>query len=248
MKKIHIIFASVVLTAFLFTACEKTTDNLSKVTNFPTFTMLGDEFILHPLGDPFTDPGCTATEGGAAITVKILVEGAYTGYSGATLDPNIADDYTITYSAENSDGFEGYVTRRVIVAKTGNLVNSIEGLYTSTVTRNGAGGPQYTDMEYILIWSAGGKTYKISDGIGGYYNFGRGYGLNYIAPAEVVANDIPTNDFTFTPYSVNTFGGAVDMKSMTVDPGTKTINFKAEWAASATTTYKFDVNLTQVPF
>jgi hypothetical protein len=250
MKKIKLILAFVALSSLLFTACEKTTDNLSKVTNFPTFTMAGDEFILHPLGTPFTDPGVTATEGGKNIPVTVEVNGAYTGYSEATLDPSIADDYTISYTAKNSDGFKVSITRRVIVAKTGDLTTSIEGLYTSSVKRNGATSAQYQDMEYILIWKtsdAGGKTYELSDGVGGYYNIGRGYGLNYLASgAKVIANNIPANDFTFSPYSIGTFGGVVTMTAMTVDAGTKTINFLCDWVTSST--YNFDITLTQVPF
>ena len=59
---------------------------------------------------------------------------------------NKADIYVETTSAVNQDGYAGEVVRTFWVACTGDLVNSIEGLYTSTVIRNGAVNPQYFDL------------------------------------------------------------------------------------------------------
>lgn len=245
MKKINKFIAILGVAVIFFAGCEKTTDNLSKITNFPDFTMAGDEVIFHNLGDPFTDPGCTATEAGASLTVSVDVTGRHKGYSGATIDVNDADEYTIMYSATNADGFPGSVTRKVHVAKVGDLTTSIEGIYTADITRNGTTSAQYQGLAYIYIWKNTDGTYGISDGIGGYYAMGRGYGDNYKATGCIItANDISTNDFTFGTFSVKTFGGVCEMTSMTVDAANKTIDFVTDWDAG----YTFEVTLTQVQF
>lgn len=233
----------------LFTSCEKDVDDtkdLSSITYYPEFTVTGDAEIIHSLGTPFVDPGVTAEEDGKALDVTTKVIGEMKGYSGTTVNTDVADKYSITYSAQNSDGFFGSASRTVYVAKTGDLVNSIEGIYTSYIERNGeVGNPQYTDLQYVLIWKNTDGTYGLSDGIGGYYALGRGYGPNYRAGGcTITANNIATNDFTCTQFGVGAFGGVCTITSMTVDPGTKTINFTSSWDAG----YVFVVTLTQVQF
>jgi hypothetical protein len=231
------------LLAVCVVGCKDDAESISRVTNYPDFTMNGDAFIIHQLGDAFTDPGVTATEAGKDIEVTSSASGTYQG--GSSLDVNTADEYHITYSATNKDGFAGSVGRTVIVANNGDMTTSIEGLYTSTVVRNGSSSAQYTDMAYVMIWKNTDGTYELSDGIGGYYNMGRGYGTNYVAPGMIVtANDIATNDFTITDFGVKTFGGACTTAGFTVDAAAKTINFITTWDVG----YDFDVTLTQVAF
>lgn len=232
------------LLAIVFAGCgDVTTEGVSRVTNYPSFTLNGDEVMYHQLGADWTDPGCTAEEAGKSLTVTTSTMGVFNGET--TLNKDVADEYHITYSATNADGFAGSVGRTVYVVNNGDLVSSIEGLYTSTVVRNGVASAQYTDMAYVIISKNSDGTYSVSDGIGAYYAIGRGYGNGYGAPGLVVtANDISTNDFSFTPFSVTTFGGTCETTSMTVDAGAKTINFVTEWSAG----YTFDVTLTQVSF
>lgn len=236
----------------LLNSCEKDKESadLSRVTNYPTFDMQGDELIFHNEGTPFEDPGVTATEAGVDLEVNKSVHGTYRSASLPEVDADMADHYVITYSAQNQEGFTGSVTRDVWVATTGDLVNSIEGVYTSTVERDGVSAPEYTDMEYVLIWKNEDGTYGISDGIGGYYAMGRNYGIAYVAEGvEITANDIPSNDFSFNnPFPVGAFGGSAEMKDMVVDPGAGTITFTTDWDAGGGTMYSFDVTLTQVQF
>ena len=230
-----------------FTACEKKydTEGLSQITNYATFDVTGGSVIVAPLGTPFTDPGVTATEAGNPIDVAVSVSGVFTGYSGTTVDANTADKYLITYSATNGDGFTGSAQRTVWIAGDGDLVSSIEGLYTATIIRNGVEDPQYADLQYVMIWSEGGNVYGISDAIGGYYDLGRGYGNGYRAAGmTVTANDIGANDFTYGgPIGVGAFGGVLEMTGFTVTPPS-TINFSSHWSFD----YDFDVTLTKVEF
>lgn len=217
--------------------------NISRVTFFPTFEYEGGDLAFVACGSSFELPEVKATEAGVELPTTTTVQGALTGAT--TFDVNVADKYVITTSAVNADGFPGQVTRTVWVVCTGDFVNSIEGLYTSTVVRSNVAGAQYTDMKYVLIRKVGDNEYEISDAIGGYYDIGRGYGDAYRAAGMVVtANSIPGNDFSWGgPIPVGAFGGNLTMTSFSVDPATRTIHFVTDWDLG----YVFDVTLTQVP-
>lgn len=241
MKNLRIIYVFSLLLAFAFSGCEKEYEDLYTVTNYADFKMEGDEIIFNPFGSPFTDPGVKASEAGADLPVTTTVSGDYFG--GTSFDPNVADRYVYTYSATNSDGYPGSTTRYVYNIQAGDLVSSIEGLYTSTVVRNGVVAPAYTDMEYVMIAKTGENTYGLSDAIGGYYDIGRGFGAAYRAQGMIItATDIPGNQFTFGTAEVGTFGGVVTMESLTVDPVAKTIVLTNSWDAG----YTFEITLTQV--
>jgi hypothetical protein len=236
----------IVLSLMLLVACEKKydTDGLSTITYYPVFEMTGSSVVFNTLGTPFTEPGIIATSAGSEIPVEVSVVGAFTGYSGTTVNADVADKYLVTYTAENSDGFPNTATRVVWVFNTGDLVTSIEGLYTSTVLRGGASGAQYTDMEYVLIWKKSGNTYGVSDAIGGYYDIGRVYGETYAAQfADIVANSIPENDFTTTTATIPGFGNTVDISGINVDATNKVITWLG---AGNFANSNFDVTLTQV--
>src|SRR6476646_3046589 len=131
MKKIFLFLCAA---AMLSSCSEENTGGVSRITNYPTFALVGDNVIFVHQGDAFVDPGVTVTEGSAEIPYTTSVSGAFQG--GTTLDTSVPDIYTITYTATNQDGFSGSTTRTVIVADTGDLINDISGLYTSTVVRN----------------------------------------------------------------------------------------------------------------
>ncbi|MBK9103077.1 MAG: DUF5012 domain-containing protein [Saprospiraceae bacterium] len=229
---------------FTISSCnnEPEISNISRITYFPTFVYEGGDFAIIPCASDFEIPPIVATENGQELPLTVVTK----GISGTvpSVDINKADIYVETTSAVNQDGYAGEVVRTFWVACTGDLVSSIEGLYSSTVIRNGAVNPQYFDLEYVLIRKVGANQYEVSCAIGGYYEFGRAYGSDYRAPGVIVtATDIPSNTFSFSgPVPVGAFGGACTMTSMTVDPATKTIHFTSDWDAG----FAFDVTLTQV--
>lgn len=242
----------------LFTLISCTEDPIpSKITYFPIITQNSPEVtrMFVEQGDAFTDPGAVATENDEVIDLSTSYVGHYRNNTfKETLDTNVSDIYEIQYSAINVDGFAGVSTREVIVAKTGDLVNSIAGLYTSTVFRNGSQGApasNYTDIEYVLIWENADGTYGISDTFGGWYEYGRAIAGSETPGATIVANNIATNDFSFPGTQTNTyFGGASNILSLTVDPATKTLVLTTKWVAPGTppTNYTFVSTLTQVQF
>ncbi len=223
----------------------------STVTIYPIITLNGDDVDQVAVGETYDDPSAVATIDDTEVPVEVTYTGKFTGatYTG-TLNTSMPDIYTATYSAENSDGFSGSATRQVIVSNTGDLVNSIEGVYLSTVARNGTIDAAYIDMEYVLIWQNEDGSYELSDAFGGYYDIGRVYGVDYITPgALIIANDIPSNDFEY-PNTVSnlSFGGSATIAGMTVDPDAGTIDYTCVWQADASTTYTFDIHLEQVQF
>jgi len=227
---------------FLVSCESDTTGNVSKVTNYPQFTLNGDAIIYVQKGDEFIDPGVIVTEGGVEIPYTTSVSGDYRG--GTTLDTDIVDVYQIVYSAVNQDGFSGSISRTVIVYEDSDLITSISGLYKSTVVRNGVVSAQYANLKYVLVWKNTDGTYEMSDGIGGYYAIGRGYGTGYAArPVIITANDIATNNFAPIPsFGVGAFGGTATMSGLTANPATNKLSFSTTWDAG----YTFVVTMTKV--
>jgi hypothetical protein len=253
MKKIALtllLFASA-----LFVSCEDdTTADVSRVTNYPLITVLGDETIYVLQGTPFSDPGAIATEGGVEIDYVVTAEGLYRG--GTTLDTNIVDKYLVKYTATNTDGFSIAGTRTVIVyPPTGDLVNSIEGVYRSTVRRNGSllnpAQGSSVNMEYVYIWKNTDGTYGVSDAIGGWYELGRNLGNTSAIKGGIInAVSIPTNSFTFPGAPGNLtneyFGGSAELTALTVNDATNTLILGAHWLAPPATNYNFESTLVQV--
>jgi hypothetical protein len=150
----------------------------------------------------------------------------------------------VTYSAVNKDGFAGTASRRVVVYSDSDLVTDISGVYRATVVRNGVGGDQYTDMEFVLIWQEEDGTYTLSDGIGAYYSIGRAYGAAYDSPASITAVNIATDTFEIPDFTVGSFGGVVEMLSFVANEDDQTIDFTSSWDSG----YTFEVHLEQVEF
>lgn len=241
MKKI-IVFISLV--ASLVSCSDDTeTRGVSRVTNYPQITVLGDNPLFIAKGSQYVDPGALAMEGTNQISYTTSASGKFKG--GTNVDSGVVDEYLVTYTATNVDGFEGKATRKVIVYENGDLINNISGIYKSTVTRNGVLTAQYTGLKYVYIWKNPDGKYELSDGIGGYYDLGRNYGVGYAATgAKITANDIPTNNFSYSAFSVGGFGGGCTMNSMVVNPTTKKITFNTIWSSG----YTFNVSLEQVQF
>ena len=240
MKNIKII--TLALVAFIFSSCEKetTTGGLSSVTNYPIITVDGANPMFIPIGTAYEEPGVTATEDGAEIPVVTSGSGVYRGNAAVNVDK--PDRYDVVYTATNKDGYDGTSGRTVYVVETGNLVDNISGLYKSTIIRNG--DLRFTDVGYVIVYKNDDGTYGMSCAIGSYYENGVGYGKTFNAPAVIEANDIGTNDFTFSPTSV-TYAGwpwAINITNMAVDAGAKTITMTAVWDIG----YTFEVTLTQV--
>jgi len=246
MKNLKLLIYIIPILGLVLTSCDPSVEALgddykSKVTYLPLITLEGGDVELDCGATSYTDPGAVATAGGSEIELITNVSGSYFGSS--TIDG--PDVYSVSYSAFNDDGIPASAFREVYwPACNGDLVTSIAGVYTSNIVRNGSTGPQYQGVGPILIRDLGNGVYQISDAIGGYYDFGRGYGPGYAATGmKITANNIAANDFTYDDViGVGAFGGNLEMTAFAVDPATHTITFTTDWDSG----YVFKVTLTQV--
>ena len=240
MKKV--ILSLLFISTVLVSCDSETTGDVSKITYYPEFTLLGEEVVYVQKGSTYVDAGVLVTEGGVEIPYETTVSGDYRG--GTSVDTNIVDVYHISYTAQNQDGFSGSASRTVVVYEDSDLTTSIAGLYSSTVIRNGSNNPQYYNMEHILVWKNNDGTYGMSDGIGGYYAIGRSYGVDYAAgPVTITAIDIPSNSFAPIPsFGVGAFGGTAVMSGLTANPTANTLSYTTTWDAGFT----FVVTMTKV--
>jgi hypothetical protein len=223
------IYSIILFVAFALTACnlDLATEDISTITYYPEFILEGDDFYLIAEGEDFVEPGITVLEQGEEIPYSATYRGRYNGYVGPTIgtDP---DQYVLTYSATNRDGFAGTASRTIVAVNTGDLTTSIEGAYSSNPVR--ITGVSYAPS-VVMIWEVAPNVYEISCSVGGFYADGRGDGDGSLSKGgTITVNNLATNDFTFTPGFIDNFGLDVGITSMTVDPATKTITFVAEGA------------------
>ncbi|WP_461631909.1 immunoglobulin-like domain-containing protein [Labilibaculum euxinus] len=167
----------------LFSACDdKETEDISRITYFPDFTLEGGQFYRHEMGTAYTEPGVVAMEGENELTVTTTGE----------VDSNVPGLYEIVYSATNVDGFIGTISRYVIVT---------DEIDDSAVNLSG---------EYELVNSSlviFSVPVKKKDA--GYYNMGslygyeETYGAQYTMPIRFVY--VRTGEIALVPL-VDIFG------------------------------------------
>ena len=222
MKKIFLYGLMLCSTVFAFTSCNDDEDQLSdtRVTHYATIELLGDEFIKMNLGDPWVEPGYTATEGSEDITSKVKVTG--------TVDTSTPDYYELNYSAMNKDNFSTSVSRTVMVINPNGLASAYFG-------ESQYGSRHYYDAP-ITIYDNGNGTYTIDDLAGGFYCYGRypGYEPTYDFHLEAV---IKLNaDNTIELVSCNGgdwyWGDPISITSGTYDPATGKVTLVEEFSGT----------------
>ena len=228
-----------ILGLIMTTSCDEIADapEASSITFLPKITLEGDiNLELDCNTTSYTDPGAVATAGTTEIDMITTITGTYFGSSTV----NGPDVYSIAYQAFNDDNIPAAGFRQVSWPPcSGDLVTSIAGVYTCSMTRT----PGYsTDgIGPIYIKDMGNGVYAISDAIGGWYEHEYGYGPNYAAKGmTVTANDIAANSFTLNGSSTLPWGGNIVLSEFSVDPSTNTIEMKTEWSLG----YVWDITLT----
>lgn len=120
----------VALSSLVYTGCKDDED-----TTPPVVTLNGDQNVTVYLQGTFTDPGATAVDDEDG-TIGVSVSG--------DVNTNLADDYTITYSATDAAGNTGSNYR--VVSVENQLGSSpFEGNYTCTITATGQSPYTYTE-------------------------------------------------------------------------------------------------------
>lgn len=111
---------------------DKDSEDIGKVTTFPTLKLNGDASIILPKGTAFVDPGYTALEGTMDINDRVSVTGS--------VDVNACGLYTLTYKVSNSQGFGIATATRMVAVHDATQTVDYSGDYTLTVT-TGSYGP-----------------------------------------------------------------------------------------------------------
>lgn len=246
MKKYKLIVCTFSILGLMLTSCDPSVEapgssDVSVVTYLPTITLEGGDVTLECDASSYSDPGAVASAGGEEIELETKVSGKYFGATAVVDGPDV---YQVSYSAFNTDDIPATEFRTVLYPEcNGDLVTSIAGMYTASVSRDGSSPAGYQDNGPFIIKDLGDDRYAISDAQGGWYEYGRGLGVSYATPGLVLkANNIATNDFTSEgPVSTNTFGGSNTFVSLIVNPVAKTLTLTVYWDFD----YTFETVFTQ---
>lgn len=235
MKNIFIIMAFF-LTVILFTSChDVTTDGVTEITYYPTFTLVDGSAIAVEVGQPFTDPGFVCMEGDTDISDKVKVSGS--------VDTNQLGVYTLTYSATNVDGFSGSVNRQVSVYNPA-VTTDIAGSYTASdgthrLTFSSGVTTAYSGYAVNIIKMAPG-IFSVSDFFGGYYDKRAGYGSAYAMTGYISLNEDNSIDL-LSSYVSGWSDGLDELDDASYDPASGTI----EWGAVYAGSYSFNLILSK---
>jgi hypothetical protein len=240
MKKLFI-YMSFVAATFISCNEDLETEGISTVTYFPDFILTGEDLYVVDLGESFTEPGIVVEERGTQIPFTFNYTGRYTGYSGSVIGTEL-DEYTLTYSAINSDGFPSTRSRTIARIPTGDFESSIEGAYLSSIVR--VDDEEYSDL-MVLVTEVEPGVFQVSCALGGFYADGRGLGDDFLVHGfEITVNDLSTGDFTYEGDVVRGDGIEMAVSDVHIDTETRTISFKTTTGAFANG--EWDVTLTQV--
>nr|PZN48418.1 MAG: hypothetical protein DIU61_18790 [Bacteroidota bacterium] len=142
MKKL-IIPTLTLLTGILFGACETDdTAHVSIVTTYPVINLNGDEFIIVPVGTPYSEPGAIALVGEDELPVDII----------GGVDDDEPGVNTIIYSATNTEGFVRSQERDVVVYDPATDAVDLSGSYVREATG-----------VTVTVTKIGPSTYHIND-------------------------------------------------------------------------------------
>lgn len=205
------------------TSCKDSAEDPSVVTYFAELTLNGDEFIKLSVGDTYTEPGYTATEGENDITDKVIVSG--------TVDTSVGNFYNLTYSVANTDGFSVSATRQVMVVAPNNFASAY-------LSETEIGTRHYTDAP-VVISDNGDGTYTIDDLLGGFqwYGLNPGFEPTYDFHAEAIITLNADNTISLQEvgsWSSDALGitDPLTIQSGSYDPATGVITLAIGYAGS----------------
>jgi len=149
--------AFIALTSIAFTGCKKDDDDAS-----PSITLNGDADVISSLNSSYTDAGATATDPEDGILVVT------NDASSTNPNVNLAGDYTITYTATDSEGNKATAKRTVTVR---NDAYDLAGSYittentdtwTQTLTPSTTKNDEFTLSRFANYDNNGSMTFKVT--------------------------------------------------------------------------------------
>lgn len=221
MKKI---IASLFVLSILFFGCEKdiTTEDISTITNFVTFELEGESQMTVAKGDTYEEPGYTAFEGEEDVTAQVQIDGS--------VDTDTPGVYTLTYSAENQDGFSAGTSRTVVVYDPAAPAIDLSGTYAGQ-REGSSGGP-------VTITTVAPGIFFVSDMFGGYYDVVAGYGSAYRLRSYIMINA----DNTIVGLKTDSPWGPWDIRNGVYNPTSETISHRVFLVPS---NFGYNVTLTK---
>lgn len=233
------------LVALSLSSCDKDTEGLTYITDHVNLQLLGDEFMIVPVGSEFVDPGCTGTlydkNTGNTVDVsdKIIVEG--------DVNTSKMGFYYITYTAASSDGFL-YNLKRTVCVCDPSVTIDMSGTYDTDMDLSMRGTHSFfeyaasygytTECTGITFEELAPGFYKVSDIMGGWYDQLRGF--NQIYPqypgigcmTGYVSLDNDGNVNLISSY-IDAWGDGLDyLKNGKFDPETGTITYSLSYGGS----------------
>ena len=205
----------------LATSCGKDTEGMTGIAYYPVFELQGNPQVVIAAGTAYNDPGAVATIGGRDVSDEIKVS---TQLDFADPKPGY---YTIVYSVVNSDGFAGTTSRDVIVASVG---DEASGFYTvQPDSYRDYGSVTYFGGYPMIVYGDGSGIYKVSDLLGGWYQYRAGYGVNYALSGEIsiAADGAVSLTDSFLPGWAD---GAEEMENGRFDSQTGTLSWDVMYA------------------
>lgn len=228
-------YCLIFLSAILFTSCDKETEDLSRSTYYVAFHLEGENPMLVPVGEGFSDPGVVATENGEDVTSTITIE--------SDVNPDVMGLYTVEYTATNSDGLKSRAVREVFVCNP-SVTTDISGTYTAQtgthrISASSGARTDYSGYPVSITKVAPGFFY-VTDFLAGYYDKRANYGLRYAMTGYFALNEDNTLDLVSS--NVLGWGDGLDaLNNGSYDPATGQVT----WSAVYATTLTFNVILNQ---
>ena len=223
MKK-NILFAALLALSapVMLTSCsDDESEGKSRITYYAILELNGDQYYTTQLGQPFADPGCTATMGGEDVSSQVVSTGS--------VNTNALGFYKLNYSVVNPDGFSASATRTVAVVDKNN--------FASTYFGESRFGSRHYYNAPISITDNGDGTYSINDLAGGFYSYGRypgydAYGYDFFLDAKLKLNADNTVEIAECDGSNWYWGDPLTITTGTYDPATGTIDLVMDFTGT----------------
>jgi len=217
-------YCLIIISLFLLlTACDKDTEDISRVTYYPELELKGSTVLVMEAGNSFQEAGYVATLEGNDVSNDVVISG--------NLDVNKPGKYTVNYTITNVDGISKQLSRTVYVSdKTESALKS--GIYTVTADshRDASGAIVSYGREFsVVINQVEPGVFYTSDFLGGWYEYRAGYGPTYALTGTFKLN----TDNTISIISSHLIGwgdSASGLENGKFDPATNTISVEVKYA------------------
>jgi hypothetical protein len=238
------------LVALSLASCDKDTEGLTDITYYPDLKLVGDEFMIVPVGTAFVDPGCTGllydknTGNSIDVTDKIIVSGA------DEVDPNTMGFYYVTYSAAGSDGYMASVTRTICVCDP-EVTLDMGGTYETDMSASLYGAAQNPFSAYAANYGYTSQCtgikftklapgfYSVNDLLGGWYDQVRGFRAQYGSALGCMTGYVSLDNegnIDLISSHIDAWGDALDyIDDASFDEGSGVSSYFASYAEGAVT-------------